>query len=389
MEVMELDEKKPRPEREATDVSLSVEREKADSEIAKRGAEIKDDTEAVADARNRADVVLASARATADENLGRAQAVQKRAAVDAAYVRAAVDAMHERAAVEVERSREDVALREERGLADEQASSERAARSRALATLLVIEREETDHHLLVERDRSDVEIGSRDDFLAIVSHDLQNMLGGMALSAASLMNIRCDDEVAREIARNAQLIQRYTAHMGRLLGDLLDVVSIGAGRLAVVPQPCRVTELLRETVEVFQPITAAKNISIRTVVKDVSLVARCDPERILQVLANLVGNAIKFTQENGSIEIVVERVEREVRFAVIDTGPGIAPDKLRSVFVRFWQLAKTDRLGLGLGLYISKSIIDEHGGRIWVESRVGEGSTFYFTLPEPPPEVPK
>ena len=115
-----------------------------------------------------------------------------------------------------------------------------------------------------------------------------------------------------------------------------------------------------------------------------------DPERILQVLSNLVGNAIKFTKAGGRIDIVVERIDHEVRFAVIDTGPGIAPDKLPAVFERFWQVAKADRLGLGLGLglYISKSIVEEHGGSIWVDSRVGEGSTFYFTLPAAAPERP-
>jgi len=384
---MEVGEKRIRPEREATDQSLAIERDKADEEIARQRADIagsKADAKAVADARKSADLALASARAQADENLGRAHAVQERAAVDAAHAHAT----RERAVVQVERSREDVAVRGERGIADEEASSARDIRSRALGALLALEREATDQRLGIERERADVEIGSRDDFLAIVSHDLRNMLGNMALSATSLMNIKCDDEVASEIARNAQLIRRNTARMGRLIGDLLDVVSIEAGHLAIVPQSHKVTELLRETLEVFQPITAAKNLSIRTDVKDASLHVRCDPERILQVLSNLVGNAIKFTTAGGRIDIVVERIDHEVRFAVIDTGPGIPPDKLRVVFDRFWQVAKADRLGLGLGLYISKSIIEEHGGRIWVDSRVGEGSTFYFTLPDAAPERP-
>jgi signal transduction histidine kinase len=101
----------------------------------------------------------------------------------------------------------------------------------------------------------------------------------------------------------------------------------------------------------------------------------------MQVLANLVGNAIKFTPSGGRIDIVVEPVDHDVRFSVADTGRGIASDQLDVVFERFWKDAKRERAGLGLGLYISKCIIEVHGGKIWAESRRGEGSRFYFTIP--------
>src|SRR6185369_11397614 len=102
---------------------------------------------------------------------------------------------------------------------------------------------------------------------------------------------------------------------------------------------------------------------------------------ILQVLVNLIGNAIKFTPAKGSITVSVERSDDEIRFAVSDTGRGIPENQLQEVFERFLQVEKNDRRGVGLGLYISKCIVQGHGGRIWVESRVGEGSKFCFTIP--------
>src|SRR5690606_34930256 len=111
------------------------------------------------------------------------------------------------------------------------------------------------------------------------------------------------------------------------------------------------------------------------------LLARCDHERILQVLANVVGNAVKFTPAGGSIDILIEPVEREVQFSIIDTGKGIEPEQLDIVFERFWQVVKPARAGVGLGLYISKCIVEAHGGKLWATSEHGKGSTFVFTLP--------
>jgi signal transduction histidine kinase len=98
-------------------------------------------------------------------------------------------------------------------------------------------------------------------------------------------------------------------------------------------------------------------------------------------LSNLVGNAVKFTPRQGRITVSANRLDREVRFAVIDTGPGIAPEQVSHIFGRFWQAKSSDSRGIGLGLAIAKGIVEAHNGRIWVESQVGAGSTFYFTLP--------
>ncbi|MDB4943288.1 MAG: hypothetical protein JWP97_2822 [Labilithrix sp.] len=357
-----------RPERDSTDRSLAGEREKTDDELMKRGAVLEESSdEVIARARGQAGQVLEEARRTADAKLRETGASGA-----------------EQAVVDEDRQREDRALRAERATADASLEEERQTRRRALAALLAVEREETDEHLLLERSRADSAVHSRDEFLAIVTHDVRNLLGGLVMSASSVMNVPCEDAAKEAIAREGHRIQRYAARMNRLVADLLDVVSIEAGRLAVVPEREDAKELLRETVDAFEALIASRKISMRTEVKAGTLLARYDHERVLQVLANLVGNAIKFTPDGGRIDLVVEALDGEIRFGVVDTGAGIPEDRLTVVFDRYWQRAKHQHGGLGLGLYIARSIVEAHGGRIWAESRLGEGSTFYFTLPAAP-----
>jgi signal transduction histidine kinase len=108
---------------------------------------------------------------------------------------------------------------------------------------------------------------------------------------------------------------------------------------------------------------------------------RVDNVRIHQVLSNLVGNALKFTPPDGRVTIGCVLLEREARFSVVDTGPGISPEEIPHIFGRFWQANQNDGRGVGLGLAIAKGLVEGHGGRIWVESTVGEGARFYFTIP--------
>jgi len=148
-----------------------------------------------------------------------------------------------------------------------------------------------------------------------------------------------------------------------------------------VPQHQNATELVRETLAAFDGLAVTRNILIRTEVRAGSLLAQYDEERILQVLANLVGNALKFTPSGGRIDIIVEPMGNDVRFGVIDTGPGIPKQDAEAVFDRFWRAATREHSGTGLGLYISRCIVEAHGGKIWVESTPPRGSSFYFTLP--------
>jgi signal transduction histidine kinase len=140
-------------------------------------------------------------------------------------------------------------------------------------------------------------------------------------------------------------------------------------------------EVVTEAVETFQPRAATGQISLMTELIAPLSPATLDSARILQVLINLLSNAIKFTPPNGKVTVRAERQGAQLRFSVTDTGDGIPADKLEAIFERFFQVAENDRRGMGLGLYISKCIVQGHGGRIWAESKKGEGSTFVFTIP--------
>jgi signal transduction histidine kinase len=246
--------------------------------------------------------------------------------------------------------------------------------------LLAFERKDTDLKLELERLRADAELTSREDFMAIVSHDLRSLLGGIALSAEMLKSVeQCPDPFAR-VKDYAERIQRFSARMNRLVGDLMDVASIEAGKLALVRSRRDVALLLRDAREAFEPTATAQGIELTTSCSNPGPID-VDHERIFQVLTNLVGNALKFTSRGGQISIRAGRNDHVVEFAVTDTGDGIRADILPKIFDRFVQSVDTDRRGLGLGLFIAKSIVEAHGGRIWTESTVGKGSAFYFTVP--------
>ncbi|MCP3141344.1 ATP-binding protein [Pyxidicoccus xibeiensis] len=359
--------KKPQPERAHTDEGLRQERQKADLEYEQAQSEIeKNSDEAIIKARDRADEVLQAARDNADAKLKR----------DATPTT--------RETLTQERAEEDAALQGERETADAELQDEREERQRALDALLHMERGETDLRLLLERAHADTGLATRDEFMGMVSHDLRTLLGGIALQAALLKRNSAEDVVGRRTALAADKIQRFTARMNRLIGDLVDVASIEEGRLRVAPELQDATALVRESVEAFQPLAAAQGLLLDVELRGNTLMAKFDHERILQVLANLLTNAIKFTAEGGRISLVVEPVGQEVRFSVTDTGTGIPSHQLQSVFERFWQARGEDRRGLGLGLFIAKGIVEAHGGRLWADSEPGKGSTFFFTLPAAP-----
>lgn len=182
--------------------------------------------------------------------------------------------------------------------------------------------------------------------------------------------------------------------MSRLVGDLVDVASVEAGMLAVSREDADPTLVVAEAVEHFQLQAAAKGISLTTECASPLPSVTFDPARILQVLVNLLSNSIKFTPAGGQVIVRIEGVDDELSFAVLDSGEGIPQDKLEAVFERYLQVTECDRRGMGLGLFISKCIVQGHGGRIWAESALGTGSTFRFTLPPAPtdaggPPLPK
>lgn len=226
----------------------------------------------------------------------------------------------------------------------------------------------------------------KDQLLSNVSHELRTPLTAVYQFVTILLDeipgsLNTDQKEYLEIAlRNVKQLQA-------MVGDLLEAARADGGKLAVHPRGAALNRLVYETVGNF--LTNARSRSI-TLVEDIAEdlpLLHADPQRLKQVLTNLVDNAIKFTPENGCITVrarVCEEDSSFVRISVSDTGCGISADNAAKIFDRLYQeeraLAAT-RKGLGLGLHITKELVLRHGGRIWVESEVGKGSTFHFTLP--------
>jgi signal transduction histidine kinase len=353
--------------REQTDESLRVERARADAGVAEKRAVVEQE----------ADKVVRTARRLADDALQNA-----RNEADIAHPRSAADAAN----VDRERARADVHLEDKRSNEDAALHEQRAERSRYLADFLAVEREATDADLTRERHYSDSLVSTRDEFLATVSHDMRNMLGGLGLNARLLLKDSPEGPSGDRMRRHAVASQRLVARMTRLVNDLLDVASIDAGKLSILSERVEIGEVLRETLEAFEPVALAKGVALDGVAAATPLHTQLDGGRVLQVLANLVSNAIKFTPSGGRVSIRVLTEGDDIQFGVSDTGIGIPEQSLSAIFERFRQISK-DRRGLGLGLHISKCIVEAHGGRMWVESKVGVGSAFHFALPASPPSA--
>jgi signal transduction histidine kinase len=228
---------------------------------------------------------------------------------------------------------------------------------------------------IAERERA---LRQRESFVATVSHDLKSPLNAVHLSATTLAQ---HPIISREHAeRHRELVRRSVDRMTRIIDDLLDASAIEAGALSLERHPEDACGLVREALEVAQPLAAAKNQVLRVDVPE-TLSILCDRQRVLQVLSNLIGNAIKFTGESKEILVRVDGVDGGARFCVEDQGSGIGAPDLGHVFERYWHVKSNAGGGTGLGLFIAKGIVEAHGGKIWLESKLGIGSRFYFTLP--------
>lgn len=222
---------------------------------------------------------------------------------------------------------------------------------------------------------------AKQDLMAVVSHDLKNPLNAIVLNLV-LIRRSLEGKQLDPADRMLAGIERATRRMKRLIEDLLDVARIESGHIDLAPETADCGALLRETADIIGPLIADKAILLRVTEPPSLLRARCDRERVLQVLSNLAGNAIKFTPSGGTVVLGARAEAGEIIFTVSDTGPGIAVENVSRVFDRFWQAKETRLQGTGLGLAISKGIIAAHGGRIWVESELGKGARFMFSLPQ-------
>jgi signal transduction histidine kinase len=218
----------------------------------------------------------------------------------------------------------------------------------------------------------------RDQVLSIVSHDLRNPLSTIGLTAGFLLE-QAEHDGSTDKVRHLGIISRATKSMNRMIQDLLDIAQIESGRLAIEREPTDPRALLNEAVSVLRPVVEEQGIALRIEIDTDLPTILVDFQRTVQMLSNLVGNAVKFTPTNGSITLRARRDDDRVWIEVADTGVGIPPEQIQHLFDRFWQASRTDRRGIGLGLPIVKHLAEAQGGTIEVSSVVGQGSSFRFS----------
>lgn len=219
---------------------------------------------------------------------------------------------------------------------------------------------------------------AREEVLGIVAHDLRNPLGVVGSSVQMLTEFDlARPEREKLLASGARAVRQ----MNRLIGDLLDVMRLETGHLALELEEVPVATLLDEAIESVRHLAAERDLRLELDRAGLPLRIRADRGRLAQVFGNLLGNAIKFTPKGGRVDLRSWRDGSVVDFEVADTGPGVSAEDQTHLFDRFWQARKSDGRGVGLGLPIAKGIVEAHGGRMWVESELGKGSRFRFSLP--------
>lgn len=222
-------------------------------------------------------------------------------------------------------------------------------------------------------------VRAREEILAIVTHDLRTPLSAVVTAASLLTSVDSVNPEGDRIRQRGETIQRSAQHMLRLVTDLTDLAQIDAGRLTIERTLENPAEVVREVLEALEPVVARRGGSLSAQMKSNLPLTQLDRDRLRQVLANLVGNASKVGASEISIGADVNGAD--LIFWVADNGPGISPDDLPRMFDRYWRGPGTQYKGSGLGLPISNGIVKAHGGRMWIESTLGVGSTFFFSIP--------
>lgn len=367
-------------ERSQTDESLNAERGKTDDSLSSLRLKAEKETDAtVKRDRHQLDKHKEQNRDARDRNQSVALGVHYQRVVD------------------------DESMESERSNVDAAIQQERTQTEKALNEVLLREREETDENLSQERAKTDAvvietakmlskevllhsktkkELTTRDELLAIVSHDLRNPLGSIMSCAELLLD---DPEFARmgpKFKTWIEMIKRNADNSIHLISDILDMERIAEGKLELQTKTQNLSTLIRESVDSYAHLAIANRIELKVEFTENEIQMCFDRERLHQVLSNLIGNALKFTPEGGTVKLILQQTATETTVSVHDTGVGVADDVKEVIFARYAQLGKDKKnLGLGLGLYISKNLIELHKGRLWVDSKPNEGSIFRFSLP--------
>jgi signal transduction histidine kinase len=221
-------------------------------------------------------------------------------------------------------------------------------------------------------------IAARDDVLAVVSHDLRNPVNRVRLAAELLLEM---DQVDPPARKTLEMVVRSADEMNRLIGDLLDVARIEAGTLSIQTAPFELDDLLQRLRESHAVIARERGLLWNVERAEARVTLDADQDRLLQALGNLVGNAMKFTPRDGIVRVDAAVTGAAVRFGVHDSGPGMDETQLAHVFDRFWQARAGDRRGAGLGLAITRGIIEAHSGKLWLDSAPGRGTSAWIEIP--------
>ena len=387
---------KPGSHRAETDKSLHDERTKTDGYLERRHKEVEQrTTDAIEDDRRMADERRTLDRAARDRHVpkGQEQAIKG----DESLVR-------------VERELSDHAIYQERELEDSNLRRERREKQLLVEALLSTERQRTDDNLSHERECIDLasqyairhlaeeqarytstreELSDRELAVGTICHDLKNQSVAISIGFQLLRKHLSRDNLSRdtwdraEITGQISALEDNTAFMRRMIDSMLDIERFAHGKVMLNLEPADLCVLLQDTAKLFSPVAINKSCSVLTDLGPEPLWVSVDHDRLLQVVANLVGNAIKFTPSGGTISLAAQQDHTRVTVSVTDTGIGIAEQDRSKLFGKFSQLDHAEA-GLGLGLYIAKSIVEAHGGTIWVDSTVGQGSSFRFNLPLAP-----
>jgi PAS domain S-box-containing protein len=229
-------------------------------------------------------------------------------------------------------------------------------------------------------------VSASEDMLGIVSHDLRNPANAVKMLARSILDESGD--LPQHVVERVTVIQQAAIQIDALIQDLLDTTRLAGGRLTVTPRVVDAAAIAARSIEGLRPFAEAGRVALHMELPAGLPEVFADPDRVSQLLSNLIGNAVKFTPPGGSVTLSAHVDGDDVLFVVADTGEGISPDQLPHVFERFYQAARAGRPairhGAGLGLPISRGIVEAHGGNIWIESRVGVGTTVRFSLPVAP-----
>jgi signal transduction histidine kinase len=359
-----------------TDKSLEQERDKTDEYLEKLKEVAEETTEIIQSNRASTDEDLESQRVETDFDKEHHQLDARGRTVLAAL----------ETKLDQERELSDKALQAEREIEDRVRTKERFQQRLLVEALLENERKKTDTNLQEERVQTDLEtkaaIVTRDQFVTIISHDLKDPLVAISLGAQSMRRGFGKDTVdPAHLLKQLRIIEQSAAGMDRMITALLDVEQMVHDKVTLHCERTDLRALLQECMDLFAQVVLTKSFSMTLDAGAEPLFADVDRDRILQVLSNLIGNALKFTPNGGTVKFSARKHERQVEISVADNGPGIPPQDRQLIFERFTKLRMNDRTGLGLGLFVAKWIVEAHKGHISVTSDVGKGSTFSFTLP--------